>query len=207
MNTGETVFKQTYRYYLSRIREISLPSLADTLGAEAAGDKLKIPFLGEKYTVSGEAINDSAGAMPPYDICVILSKYILMCPDALPGQGDWVNFRDLKEAGPLTKFFANDVEHAIAKYFSGRSADLKNAAHLSDGYRPELDINSDIAAQFNALPRIPMLLLCNDADEEFPASCSVLFRSSVETFLDAECIAMMGVRLFYHLKNANARQE
>lgn len=207
MNTGETVFGQTYRYYLSRIRELSLPSLADTLGAKAAGDKLEIPFFGEKYTVSGEAITDPAGAKPPYDICVILSKYVLMCPDAMPGQGDWVNFRDLKEAGPLTKFFANDVEHAITAYFSGRPADLKEAAHLAGGRRPDMEIDYDIAAQFDALPRIPMLLLYNDADEEFPASCSVLFRSSVETFLDAECIAITGVRLLTHLKQADARQE
>lgn len=206
MNTEETVFGQTYRYYLSRIRELSLATLAQPLGAKAADNGLKIPFFGKQYTISGEAMTDPAGRRPPHEICVILSKYILMCPDALPGQGDWVSFRDLKDAGPLTKYFANDVENALAAYFSGKSAELKNAAISLGGRRPGLDVDYDIALQFDALPRVPVLLLYNDADAEFSASCSVLFKSSVDTFLDAECIAMLGWQLFHHLKKANARQ-
>ncbi|MBS3731449.1 MAG: DUF3786 domain-containing protein [Desulfobacterales bacterium] len=207
MNTEETVFGQTYRYYLSRIRELSLASLAQPLGAKATGEGLKIPFFGNEYTVSSQAMTDPAGRRPPHEICVILSKYILMCPDTLPGKADWVSFRDLKDAGPLTKYFANDVERAIAVYFSGNSAELKKAAISLGGHRPELDVDYDIALQFDALPQVPVLLLYNDADAEFSASCSVLFNSSVDTFLDAECIAMLGWQLFHHLKKANARQD
>jgi hypothetical protein len=44
-------------------------------------------------------------------------------------------------------------------------------------------------------------MLFNDADEEFPATCCVLFESRAETYLDMECIAMLGRQLFIHLKN------
>jgi hypothetical protein len=50
---------------------------------------------------------------------------------------------------------------------------------------------------------IPVVMLFNDADEEFPAKCSVLFPvRTEEAYLDAECIAMLGSLLFRRLKRA-----
>jgi hypothetical protein len=43
-------------------------------------------------------------------------------------------------------------------------------------------------------------LLFNDADEEFPARCTVLFEKRAEHYLDMECLAMVGMRLFEYLK-------
>jgi hypothetical protein len=56
--------------------------------------------------------------------------------------------------------------------------------------------------QFNALPEIPVLMLFNDADEEFPAQCAVLFERCAEKYLDIECLAMVGMLLFEYLKQA-----
>ncbi len=53
----------------------------------------------------------------------------------------------------------------------------------------------DLSVQFVALPRIPILLLFNDADVEFGASCLVLFESCAKAFLDPECLAMVGAKL------------
>jgi hypothetical protein len=39
---------------------------------------------------------------------------------------------------------------------------------------------------------VPILVLFNDADEEFPARCSVLFQRRAEHFLDAESLAVLG---------------
>ena len=53
---------------------------------------------------------------------------------------------------------------------------------------------------FDALPKIPMLLLFNDKDDEFPAQCSVLFENRAQKFLDMECLAMVGMHFFEYLK-------
>ena len=70
------------------------------------------------------------------------------------------------------------------------------------GYPPALEVQYDFAMQFDALPMIPLILLFNDLDEEFPATCSMLFQSRIEKYLDAECIAMLGRQLFFQLKKA-----
>jgi hypothetical protein len=56
--------------------------------------------------------------------------------------------------------------------------------------------------QFNALPQVPLVMLFNDADDEFSATCSVLFQRRAENYLDPECLAMLGRCLFTHLRNA-----
>ena len=44
--------------------------------------------------------------------------------------------------------------------------------------------------KFQALPRIVLLLLFNDGDEEFPAKCTVLFERHAEHYRDPESLAM-----------------
>jgi hypothetical protein len=196
-------FEKTYQNYLDRLRKISFESVAPRLGAKIEGNRLKIPLFINEYEIAAEGIKDPKGKKPAYDICVILSKYILECPAIAPKEHDWVSFRNFKDSGPLISYFTNDVEKAIGAYFSGKLNDLKKASHKLDGYAPDLEVKYDFPVQFDALPKIPVIMLYNDADEEFSAKCSVLFESRAEKYLDAECIAMIGWQLFSHLKKAS----
>ena len=58
----------------------------------------------------------------------------------------------------------------------------------------------DLAMQFDALPKYSDILLVNDADDEFPAQCTVLFPAYFDACLDAECIAMVEFQLVGRLK-------
>jgi hypothetical protein len=44
-----------------------------------------------------------------------------------------------------------------------------------------------------------MLLLFNDADNEFPADCRILFEVRVESYLDMESVAILGGMLAHRL--------
>ena len=92
----ETVFEQTYKNYLKQLKAISFESVAPKIGAEIKGNVLKIPLFGSDYEVSVEKITGPSGEKPAYDICVILSKYLLLCPDNPPQNNDWVSFRNLR---------------------------------------------------------------------------------------------------------------
>ena len=97
-------------------------------------------------------------------------------------------------------YFASDTEKAIEKRFSGRLDALKRACAAFGGHQTEMDISYDLSVQFDALPRISMLLLFNDGDEEFAAKCNVLFQKHAEFYLDPESLAMMGSALAKGLK-------
>ncbi len=66
-----------------------------------------------------------------------------------------------------------------------------------------MDVAYDLSYRFEALPRLSLLLLFNDADEDFPAKCMVLFEKHAEEYLDLESLAMTGAILVRNLKAAD----
>ncbi len=201
MNQPNTIFETHYQNYLEDLAGIDFSTRCATLGVslEDGGKTVVIPHFGSDCRASGDGVVDAQGERPNYGTCVVLLKYLLLCPQRLPVETDWVNYRDLKDSGPLAVYFNDNVVNAISRRYSGRRNVLEAAAALAGG-EPVADYPYDTAMVFKALPRVPMLLLFNDADEEFPAQATVLFEKRVEQFLDAECLAMLAVALVNRLK-------
>jgi Domain of unknown function (DUF3786) len=197
-----SVFEETYTYYLDRIVGLDFQKIAGPLGAETAGDELIIPFFERPHRISADGIIDPSGNRPDFSVCVILFKYLLLCPDREPPENDWVSFKDFKDSAPFAGAFVNTIEAPLAKYFSGRLKDLEAACQGLHGHPPAPTFSYDLGMQFDALPQIPVLLLFNDTDEAFPARCAVLFERRAECYLDMECLAMVGMLLFEYLRRA-----
>lgn len=192
MNEKSHVFEETYREYLKQIAGMNFELLADVLGIALKKGKITIPFFEKPYLVGEKSITDPSGKQPPFGECVVLCKYLLLCPNAAPSEGDWIAYRDFKDAGPLTVFFANSVEKPVAEHFEIRLTELEASCKTLGGFAPDIELTYDLYMQFNALPRIPVLLLYNGADEEFPSHCTILFKQGSDKFLDAESLAILG---------------
>ena len=195
-----SVFEKTYTDYLARIAQLDFTRIAGRLGAELSGEELIIPFFGNSYRVSKQGLSDPSGKRPDFSVCVVLFKYLLLCPDHDPIEVDWVTFKDFKDAAPFAGAFVNYTEAPLADHFAGDLARLESASRMLNGHPPAADFPYDLSLQFTALPKVPLLMLFNDADEEFPARCAVLFERRAEKYLDMECLAMVGSLLFEWLK-------
>jgi hypothetical protein len=202
MASETSVFEATYGQYRDQLSRLDFGPLAARLGVQVDGNEVRVPLLGALYCVSPDGVLDPYGEVPGFDVCVVLFKYLLRCPETAPAARDWVSYRGLKDSGPLTVYFANEVEGAIAAAFSGRADALAAAGAVLGGRAPDIGARYDLALQFHALPRVPLCLLFNDADDEFPAACSLLFERRSEVYLDPECLAMLGRHLFVRLKRA-----
>ena len=200
MSQEATVFEETYNDYLSRIAGIDLAAAAAALGAAMDDGRALIPLLNRIYRVSKDGITREDGKRPQMGTCVILSKYLLLCPPVEPSNIAWASYRDFKDSGPLAAYWANEVEATLVDAFAGRTADLEKAAEKLGGYAPDEDFPYDVCRCFDVLPKISMLLLFNDVDEEFPAKCTILFQARAEAYLDGECLAMLGAQLAGRLK-------
>ncbi len=196
------VFEKNYRDYLAQIANTDFMSVTDKLGLKQEDNQIIIPFFGKDYFVSKQGITDESGNRPAYTVCVILSKYLLSCPDTPRHNTEWVSFKDFKRASHFLNgnFFASDTEKPIASNFSGRSDSLLRACEKSGGFSPDIKMSYDVIMQFNALPQISLLMLFNDGDDEFPAQCSVLFQKHAEYYLDPESLAMTSAFLASSLK-------
>ncbi|MEJ2135269.1 MAG: DUF3786 domain-containing protein [Desulfofustis sp.] len=189
------VFDQTYRQYLAKIGAIDYLSRADLLGVEVDGSALIIPLYHRSYAVSSKGIEGLGGVAVNDAVRVILAKYVLTCPIPLPPlSGKWMTYREFRGAGPLVSYFTSTTKKNIELHFSGAKERLEMRCRELGG-RIEDNNSYELSVWLQALPRIPVVLNFNDADDMFPASCSILYRASAEHFLDMECLAMTGTLL------------
>lgn len=205
MTPSNPIFKKNYSDYLNRLDTVDfslLPSILD-IKVNAGRGIAQIPFFQADYEVSASGVVDHNGNRPNYDTCVILLKYLLMCPKQVPRENDWVNFRDLKSSGYTQhSSLADFAIQSIARHYVGNTIGLETAVKALNGKRPETDYPYDLSAVIPVLPRVPILFLFNDAEKYFPARAFILFERRAEHFLDAECLAMIGTSLLAHLKRA-----
>jgi hypothetical protein len=185
-----TVFEETYKKYLSNISDIDLLPRSVRLDAEIAGDALIIPYYETPFWISTDGVFDETGKRANFAISVVLLQYVFHCPAEIPIIGDWVTFRNFKDAGPLGSYFTSNNNKIIDTTFSGNPKALQYACKRLRGRLLDNDPSWDISVAFDMLPRIPIRLRFNDKDDEFPAQSSILFRQSAESYIDMESLAI-----------------
>lgn len=192
MTLRSPVFEETYKNYLAQVARIDMKACADPLGIQAEGQNAIIPFFKQPYRVSPNRVLDPSGQQPTHAVSVVLCQYLLLCQPIEPQGDEWVSFKDFKDAAPFVGGFVNNTERTIFIKFPGRLAALKDACLNLGGLPVDLGLSYDLSIRFEALPRIPLLLLFNDEDDEFPAQCALLFQKKAEKYLDMECLAIIG---------------
>ncbi len=187
-----SVYNETYRYYLEQLKTMRFDGREDVLGISLDGEAVVVPYFGRAIRYTTDGLKDEAGRRPDFPDCVVVCRYLIMCPLFEPKQTEWVAYRDFPDAGPLTVFWADTVEGSLARIFSGRVGELEKACDRLGGTMPEMEIACDLCRRFTPLPKMPLLLVFNDADDDFSASASLLFERRAATFLDAESQAILG---------------
>jgi len=189
------IYEKTYRNYLKQVADQDFSGKQKELGIRKKDNYLIIPFWGNDYRVNAEGIVDDLGKPSNFAVSVVLLKYLLHFEPGLlitDQSAQWVSYRNFKNAAPLVNYFSNTTEKAIAQNFSGKLEQLAASCRFLGGRDHDEGLAYDLTMKITPLPRIPIYLLFNDADDEFPAECSVLFQRRVEQFLDMECVAIVG---------------
>ena len=197
------VFERIHAGYLEQIAAIDFSAIKDRLSVTATTDAVVVPLFGFDHRITARGVRGHLGQRPSHAVGVILFKYLLMCPQRTPDGTDWVTYKDFKDAAPFAGGFLNTAERPIAKAFAGRLAELETVCRQLGGHPVAVGVISDLAMHFRALPQVPVVLLFNDRDEDFAASCTLLFERRAEHFLDMECLAMIGIVLARWLIHAH----
>ena len=194
-----SVYRQTYNAYLRQLKDLRFEGKEDVLGITMEGGTVVVPFFGQSIRLDARGLTDEAGQRPDFSDCVVVCRYLIMCPLFEPKPGGWTAYRDFPDAGPLTVFWSDNIEKALSRSYSGDVDGLENACDVLGGIDPNLQIACDLCCCFRPLPKVPLLLVFNDADDDFPAATSVLFEKRAATYLDAESQAILGHALTQRL--------
>ncbi len=194
------IFDKTYDHYIKKIAALDFSTIAVNLGVKTDGETVTIPFFNTPYSVTREGVLTPDRKPAAFGVGVVLCNYLIQCPSEIPRAKEWHSYKDFRDAAPLVGTFANTVERPIAENFSGRLSELEKAGRILGGIEPVETFPYDLNMLIQALPRIPLLLLFNDADDEFPADCKILYEKRTENYLDMECVAIIGMLLSEFLR-------
>lgn len=187
------VFANTYRDYLGQIKKKGIVNIAARMGVEMRDAAVPVKLFGQEFLVSEDEIEGPDGRELSFAEKVVLCKYFILYPETAPDESaEFVSYRDFPDSAPFVGGFKTNAELPIAKSFGGIFGELKKAAADAGGEDPEMNLGYDLTRVFAALPDIPVLLLFNDEDDEFPASALLLFQRRAQHYLDMECLAILG---------------
>lgn len=201
MTDKAPVFAKIMKDYLQQVSRIEAKeTVAATLGISVIPDGYRIPFFCGTYSVTTDRIVDAHGKPASHAIAVLFCKYLLLCPERPSDDSCLATYKDFRDAAPYVGGFRNTVELPIANHFTNDISKLEKKGKELGGRAFATEASCDLAMQFQALPKVPVFLLFNDADEEFPAQATLLFRRNAASYLDMECLAMVGGSLAYRLQ-------
>jgi hypothetical protein len=167
----------------------------------------QVPFLGARYHVSWPAgdvqrAEDRSGQPADVTTTLVLLHYLITA-DGSPMADEWVAFRSLPGGLGYEAAFHGRASGRIERAFGSDCQAFEEAAKAMGGERLTF---GDASFAFRVLPRLWIATVLYLADDEFPASGSVLFDGSARHYLPTEDLAVLGGLLASRLiKTARAR--
>jgi hypothetical protein len=148
-----------------------------------------VNFFGRPYRVTfpeGGVIRED-GATAGAREAIILLHYLVHA-DGSPVEERWIAYRDLPGARYHEPAFAAEAEAPLSTRLAGRLEDLRKWV---EGNAQRREISGDLAFVWYVLPRVPLLIIFNERDEEFPASARILFDASAPGYLPTEDLSVL----------------
>ncbi len=183
--------EQALRHLRSVIGDRDLGEVAERCGGRyepGPPEAVEVTFLGVPHRVGRDDVEALEGPEPTVWVKIFLLIYATRATGE-PPEGRWVSYRELPNTVSKSRSFEACAAR-IARAFEGRPGELEQAAARLGGERVPHD-SAPWAYRFRALPRVEILLLFWDADEEFPARAMILLDRGVLGCLDQEALVFL----------------
>ena len=179
---------------LNEIKDVNVPEIADNIGAVLDSDNIRIKFMGTEVCLGPSGFKEVISVWARLLILIYIKQ-----SGKAPLQEKWINFRDLRGGSIKAEAFHGECELEIAGLLETDPIALIDkltslGAEKADGF------SADHSFILQALPRIPLLILLWEADDEFGADCKVLLDPSAVDYLDIESLCYLGEELVRVLK-------
>jgi len=169
--------------------------LTDTSG------QIEVRFWGKDYLVRHPEISVEeieTGQEPPIAVKILILHYLINA-DGTPLADAWISFRELPDGHVYDAAFRRRANFRLAQAFGANLEGFVAAAKALGGERLTF---GDASFLFPMFPRLRLAVVLYLADEEFPASASVLFDAAAGHYLPTEDLAVLGGMLARRLIKA-----
>jgi hypothetical protein len=118
-----------------------------------------------------------------------------------PVVGRWIAFSELPDGRFYATAFQGYTGAAMVQALRGEREAFEKACSAAGGSHYEM---GDTAYVFQPLPRIPLLAVFWEGDEDFPSSIQILFDATVVHHLPTDVCAILGSMLARRIMKARA---
>jgi hypothetical protein len=129
----------------------------------------------------------------------ILYLHYLSNASGMPLKKEWISFKELPGGQIYIMPFQNRAVKPFAKVFGNKPEDFVLAAERLGG---EKAAYGDLSYVLPVFPRVPVMFVLWQGDEEFPPSATILFDATAGSYLPTEDYAMLSGLLVSKLKAA-----
>ena len=191
---------RVHRLALEALRGVDLPGRCAAAGYAGGPAGARIRFLGVEHMIEPGAdglsrIEPEADAGDPAAALahrlgeqIVLLHYLAGTPGR-PPLGRWVGFDQLPGGAFYGGTFRLRTEAPLARAFG---ADPRRLLAAAAGLGAEAAPYGDAAVVVPALPRVPVLVIVWQGDDEVPANAKVLFDADAEAHLCTEDLVVLG---------------
>lgn len=178
----------------SEVRGRNMDALARNTGALLMDDRFQLGVWGREVEI-GQPDFTAVEAMSK-EVCDMLTQamlaYYFHTADGYPPAGQWIAFTELPNGQFYSSAFQGYTGDKLAQQFGSEPDAFTEAALLVGGRNLSL---GDVAYSFEALPRVPVAVVCWLGDEDFPPSYRILFDQAVHHYLPTDACAILGSTL------------
>ncbi len=152
----------------------------------------EVGCIGGQLTQPATCLGEEVSAT----VKVLLLHYLIYAGDK-PLSGKLVSFRELKNGAAI--YYPTFYKRAIApmiKTFGDCVENLNNVSKKISGFKEKY---GHASMTIRTLPMVPVTFILWEGEEDVPPSGTILFDSSIESFLPAEDIVFAGSFAVYEL--------
>lgn len=183
----ESNYEKVFSYFQGEFLKLDQKAAAEKLGLFCEEDAIMIPWFGNCWRIDRNTgiITDENGNIPDVtQRLLIMHHFCFFRMDAVHSD-KWVPFRQIREAACFERAYKKSAVDPIVEYFTGKTELFAQAARALGGTPVPY---GDAGFRIYPLPQIGLTYIFYDADEEFEASCNILFESTVTWWIHPESV-------------------
>ena len=199
----EQNYPEVFEHYREEFLKIDQEKTASRLSLTITEKSIEVPWFNEQVHIdrkSGEITTPEGFDVNVKEKLLIMHHLCFSKEDA-QHSGKWSTIRELREASLLEQSCQKQAARPIEEAFSGKVEAFRQACEKLGG---RLEHKGDAAYIIPVLPAISLNYVFYDADEEFPAACTILFESTIEDWTHPEDVSVLAAiateRLIRYLK-------
>ncbi len=186
---GRSNYDAVLAELLEEARARNAGAAAPVLGGSFNDGSATVPLFGEQCTLTDGGVYKGSARLDTIGSILVLRYLLTAGDDSL--RNAWVPYRDLRDGAQFASYIKANIEDRLANVFGGKQPLLRERLQTLDAKLYRSESNPDVAAALYPFPKVPLLILFWDKDEEFGASFQFLFDESAASFLDMEALAVL----------------